>query len=62
MIIYCLVGLLSSMYGPLVIGCMGYSVVCGLFRSMYLVYHIARPVLAILRIGVAMYPGQTLIW
>ena len=60
--IYCLVGLLSSMYGLLVVGYMGYSVVCGLFRSTYLVYHIVHLALAILRIGVVVYPGQILIW
>ena len=53
MIIYCLVGFLSSRSGPLMVGCMGYSVVYGLFRSTCLVCHIARPVLAILRIGVS---------
>ncbi len=60
--IYCLVGPLSSKSGPLMVGCMGYSVVCGLFRSTYLVYHKVRPVLAILRIGMAVYPEQTWIW
>jgi len=58
----CLVGLLSSRSGPLLVGCMGYSVGCGLCRSTHLVYHIVRPVLAIHRIGVAVYPEQTWIW
>ena len=60
--IYCLVGLLSSRSGPLMVGCMGYSVVCGIFRSTYLMCHIVRPVLATLRIGMAVCPEQTLIW
>ena len=58
---YCLVDHLSSKSGPLVVGCTGYSVVCGLFRRTYLVYRIVRPVLATLRIGVAVCPWQTLI-
>ena len=44
------------------VGFMSYSAVCGLFRSTYPGYHIVRPVLAILRIVVAVYPEQTLIW
>ena len=60
--IYCLMGLLSSRSGPLVVGCMGYSVVRGLYRSTCLVCHKVRPVLAILRIGVVVGPEQTLIW
>ncbi len=60
--ICCLVGLLSSRYGPLMVGYMGYSVVCGLFRSTCLVCHKVRPVLVILRIGVVVCPVQTLIW
>ncbi len=59
MIIYCLAGLLSSRYGPLIVGCMGYSVVCGICRSTHQAYHIGSPVLAIRRIGVAVYPEQT---
>ena len=41
---YCVVGHMSSRSGPLVVGCTGYNVVCGLFRSTYLVYRIFRPV------------------
>ena len=60
--IYCLVGLPSSRSGPFIVRCMGCSVVCGLFRSTCLVCRKVRPVLAILRIGVVVCPGQTLIW
>ena len=60
--IYCIVGPLNSRSGPLMVGCMGYSVVCDIFRSTYLGYHIVRPVLPILRIGVAVFSEQTLIW
>ena len=59
--IYGSVGLLSSRSGPLVGDCMGYNVVCVLFRSTCLVCRIVRPVLAILRIGVVVCPEQTLI-
>ena len=59
--IYCLGGLLSSRSGSLMVGCKGYSAVYGIFRSTCWVCHIVRPVLATLRIGVAVYPGQTFI-
>ncbi len=55
---YCLGGLLSSMSGPVLVGCMGYNVVFCLCRSMYLVCHIVRPVLDILRIGMHVRPVQ----
>ena len=58
----CLVGPLSGRYGPLVVDCMNYNGVCGLGRSTCLVYRIVRPVLAILRNGVAVCPEQNLIW
>jgi hypothetical protein len=60
--IYCLVGLPSSRSGSLMVICIGCSVVCGLCRSTYLACCIVCPVLAILRIGVAVFLEQTWIW
>ena len=60
--IYCLVGLPSNRSRPLMVSCMGCSIVCGLCRSTHLARRIVCPVLAILRIGVAIFPEQNWIW
>ena len=57
-----LMGPLSSRSWSGVVGCMGYSGVCGLCRSTHLACHIVCLVLAILRIGVVVYLGQFLIY
>jgi len=51
----CLVGFPSSRFGPLVVGCMGYSGVCDLCRSTRLACHIICPLLAIFRIGMVVF-------
>ena len=50
-------GLPSSRFGPLVVGCMGYGGVCDLRRSTHLMCHIVCPVLSTPRIGVDVYLG-----
>jgi hypothetical protein len=58
----CLMGLPSSRYGPLVVGCMSYIGVCGLCRSTRLACHVVCPELALLRIEVVVFLKQSSIW